>query len=116
MFTIFIFYSITNLQNIFQKFLSHLLIVYLLFICLSQSSSISTFNKNLSSTNQWQFIANNTYRNFLLRQYFIDLLNISHTSIVRSMIYNHHLTTRSIRSIFNYNNNNNEKHLCSFIF
>lgn len=98
MFTILIFYLLTNLQNIFQKILSHLFIVYLVFICLSQSSSIATFNKNLSPTNQWQFISNNTYRNFLLRQYFIDLLNISHTSIVRSMSYNHHLSTRSIRS------------------
>jgi hypothetical protein len=43
-------------------------------------------------------MSNSSYRNFILRQYFIDLLNISHTSLVRSMIYNHHVAIRSIKS------------------
>ncbi|CAF2499525.1 unnamed protein product [Rotaria sp. Silwood2] len=42
-------------------------------------------------------MSNSSYRNFILRQYFIDLLNISHTSLVHSMIYNHHITSRSIQ-------------------
>ncbi|CAF0940918.1 unnamed protein product [Rotaria sp. Silwood1] len=42
-------------------------------------------------------MSNSSYRNFILRQYFIDLFNISHTSLVRSMIYNHHITSRSIQ-------------------
>lgn len=92
------------LQNILLKISSHISFVF--FLCLvylvysSHSASISTLNNlsSISSSNQEQFISNNTYRNFILRQYFIDLLNISHRSIVRSMIYNHHLTSRSIQS------------------
>ncbi|CAF1118100.1 unnamed protein product [Rotaria sordida] len=42
-------------------------------------------------------MSNSSYRNFILRQYFIDLLNISHTSLVRSMTYNHHIVSRSIQ-------------------
>ncbi|CAF5119403.1 unnamed protein product, partial [Rotaria magnacalcarata] len=42
-------------------------------------------------------MSNSSYRNFILRQYFIDLLDISHTSLVRSMVYNHHITSRSIQ-------------------
>lgn len=93
------------LQNFSFKLFFRISFVYFLsFVCLfcsSHSASISTLN-NLSSlssySNQDQFMSNNSYQNFILRQYFIDLLNISHTSIVQSMVYNHHLTRRSISS------------------
>jgi hypothetical protein len=91
-----------NLINIPNNFLSKLsfLFFFIIIFCSSHSASISTLN-NLSllpNTNQFQLMSNSSYRNFILRQYFIDLLNISHTSLVRSMIYNHHVAIRSIKS------------------
>ena len=82
------------LERFFFTFSWFLLLV---FICLSHSTSISTFD-HLSSSNQFQFMSNSSYRNFLLRQYFIDLLNISHASLVRSMIYDHQQTNQTIQS------------------
>ncbi|CAF0719801.1 unnamed protein product [Adineta steineri] len=79
-------------------FLLFLLVIVYLF-CSTHSASIPTSN-NLSSSstsNQFELMSNSSYRNFILRQYFIDLLNISHTSLVRSMIYNHHLASNSIK-------------------
>lgn len=85
---------IDHLERFFFPFSWFLLFV---FICLSHSTSISTFD-HLSSSTQFQFMSNSSYRNFLLRQYFIDLLNISHASLVQSMIYDHQQANRTIQS------------------
>ncbi|UJR15693.1 hypothetical protein I4U23_002627 [Adineta vaga] len=58
---------------------------------LSHSTSILTFSS--SNSHQFQLISNESYRNFVLRQYFIDLLNTSHSSLIQSMIENHQLIT-----------------------
>ena len=58
----------------------------------SHSASLATL------PDDFELMSNNTYRNFVLREYFIDLLNISHSSLVRSMLYTHHLPSRSKRS------------------
>ena len=58
----------------------------------SHSASLATL------PDDFELMSNNTYRNFVLREYFIDLLNISHSSLVRSMLYTHHLPSRSRRS------------------
>ncbi|CAF1592331.1 unnamed protein product [Rotaria magnacalcarata] len=74
--------------------LCFIIIIHL--FCSSHSATIPTYNY-LSSSNQFELMSNSSYRNFILRQYFIDLLDISHTSLVRSMVYNHHITSRSIQ-------------------
>ncbi|CAF0905177.1 unnamed protein product [Adineta ricciae] len=49
----------------------------------------------LSSTNlhQFELLSNRSYRNFYLRQHFIDVLNISHSSLIQSMVEKHQLLT-----------------------
>jgi len=104
MFTELLLNLIWILQNFIFKlyskisFLFFVIIIYL--FCLSNSASISALNNlpSSASANQFELMSNSSYRNFILRQYFIDLLNISHTSLVRSMIYDHHLASRSIKS------------------
>ena len=76
---------------------------FLLLLILAHSTSVSTsptlssFSSS-SSSHQFELMSDSSYRNFILRQYFIDLLNISHSSLVRSMIFDHHQITRSISS------------------
>jgi hypothetical protein len=86
-------------QNFILKLYSKVsFLFFVIFICLFCSFDSASISTSLSSSNQYSLMSNNSYRNFILRQYFIDLLNISHTSLVHSMIYNHHLASRSIQS------------------
>jgi hypothetical protein len=88
------------------KVLCYLIFVLIHSLSVSYSASISNYNHlaSLSSSHQLEFMSNSSYRDFILRQYFIDLLNISHSSLVRSMIYDHHqhyhylMSKRSIQS------------------
>ncbi|CAF2970114.1 unnamed protein product [Rotaria sp. Silwood2] len=70
--------------------------ILFVFIIFEFSSTYSTSITTLSSStyHHFELISNNSYRNFFLRQYFIDLINISHSSLIQSMIVNHHLTTK----------------------
>lgn len=80
-----------------RRFTTLHLTVLLLFVLSSIhsscSASISTLS-NLSSTSSdpSESMSKISYQNFILRQYFIDLLNISHASLVRSMSFDHHST------------------------
>lgn len=95
MFTELLLNQISITQNFLFKlsFLWFILIIH--WFCLSHSATIPTDNYS-SSSNQYELMSNSSYRNFVLRQYFIDLLNISHTSLVRSMAYNHNVNSKSI--------------------
>ncbi|CAF0796057.1 unnamed protein product [Rotaria sp. Silwood1] len=87
---------LSNFVNIIYKTkISWEFILFILFI-LKFSSTYSDSITTLSSStyHHFEFLSNNSYRNFFLRQYFIDLLNISHSSLIQSMIINHHLTTK----------------------
>ena len=61
----------------------------------STAPNLSSFS---SSSHQFELMSDSSYRNFILRQYFIDLLNISHSSLVRSMVFDHHEITRTVSS------------------
>ena len=84
---------LSNFTSIAYKTRSYFEFIFLIFIILTISSSYSASIAILSSSNYHQFelITNKSHRNLFLRQYFIDLLNISHSSLVQSMILNHHL-------------------------
>ena len=97
MLTGFVLKLIDLLERCFLTFSCFLLLLLVFFISSSHSTSISTFN-HLSSSNQFQFMSNNSYRNYLLRQYFIDLLNISDASLIGSMIYDRQQTSRTVQS------------------
>jgi hypothetical protein len=94
----------TNFLNSLQIIKSWKLICFILIIFII-SSSYSASITTLSSTtyHHSELISNTSYRNFFLRQYFIDLLNISHSSLIQSMITNHHLITKLEQSSY-FNN------------
>ena len=64
----------------------------------THGTTITTLS--LSTSRQWDLLANKSYRNFFLRQYFIDLLNASHSSLVQSMISHHYLNVQLEQSSF----------------
>ncbi|CAF1172744.1 unnamed protein product [Adineta steineri] len=77
-----------------ELFLSNLFLSIFIIFRLSSCHSASITTLQSSSTyHHSELISNNSYRNFFLRQYFIDLLNISHSPLIQSMITNHYLTT-----------------------
>ena len=80
---------------IFQLSSTSLLRIGIMLLCCNSSSSSASL---AAPPNEFELMSNNTYRNFVLREYFIDLLNISHSSLVRSMLYTHQLSGRSKRS------------------
>jgi hypothetical protein len=90
------------LSNLFKRKFSwkfNFFIVFIFtFFSLSNSASITTLSS--STYNHFELISNNSYRNFFLRQYFIDLLNTSHSSLIQSMIKNHHLTPKLEQSLY----------------
>lgn len=49
-----------------------------------------------------EFLSNNSSRYFFLRQYFIDLLNISHSSLLQSMIKTHQFVPQLEQSLYFY--------------
>ncbi|CAF1267868.1 unnamed protein product [Rotaria sordida] len=87
---------LTNFINIIYKIkISWKFLLFLLIILKFSSTYAASITTLSSSTyHHFELISNNSYRNFFLRQYFIDLLNISHSALVQSMIINHHLTTK----------------------
>jgi hypothetical protein len=87
MFQIFNFYK--------RKF--GLIIFFVFMLSYSNSASITTLSS--STSHHLEFLSNNSYRVFFLRQYFLDLLNVSHSSLIQSMIENHHLTPKLEQSL-----------------
>ncbi|CAF3253198.1 unnamed protein product [Rotaria socialis] len=89
-------YLLSNFVNIVNKTKTSweliLLIIVIIFSCSSTCSAPITTVPS-SNYHHLELISNSYYRNFFLRQYFIDLLNISHSSLIQSMIKNHHLAT-----------------------
>jgi hypothetical protein len=90
------------LSNLFKKKFSWKFNFFILFIFYFFSSSNSASITTLSSStyHHFELISNTSYRYFFLRQYFIDLLNISHTSLIQSMIKNHQLTPKLEQSLY----------------
>ena len=80
------------------KFILFIFIIFRFSSC--HSASITTSQSSSSTYHDSELITNNSYRKFFLRQYFINLLNISHSSLIQSMITNHYLTTNLEQSSY----------------
>jgi len=74
------------------------LIFIIFIISYSNSASITTFSS--STYHHIELISNSSYRYLFLRQYYIDLLNISHSSLIQSMIKTHHLIPKLEQSLY----------------
>lgn len=73
----------------------------IIFVCLYSVHSASIMTSPSSTTNhQWAFISNETYRYFFLRQYFLNLINTSHSTYLQSMIQNRQFTVNLEQSLF----------------
>jgi hypothetical protein len=89
-----------SLSNLYKKGLVFFIAIIFTFSCSSDSASITTLSS--STYHHFELLSNDSYRYFFLRQYFIDLLNISHSSLIQSMIKNHYLVPKLEESLYFY--------------
>ena len=76
-------------DHLFANFQSWKIVFLLIILPLSHSASIMTLSSK--NSHQFELLSNRSYRNFYLRQHFIDVLNTSHSSLIQSMIEKHQL-------------------------
>ena len=90
--------NFVNIKPIIKSWKLICLILILFTISSSYSATVTTLSS--SNSHHFELLSNNSYRNFFLRQYFIELLNISNSSLIQSMIANHHLTPKLEQSLY----------------